>query len=70
MMMKIHNKINSKYITVLPRNCRRTRTVPYFDNIFETKYSNTIRQKFQVKKFSDRGKLTLSESYFIFILCL
>ena len=49
------------------RTYRRTRTVPYFDIIFETKYSKTFRQKFKANIFSDRVKLALSESYFIFI---
>ena len=34
------------------RTCRRTRTVPYFDKNFETKYLKSIRQKFKVNIFS------------------
>ena len=51
------------------QTCRRTRTVPNFDKIFDTKCSKTIRQKFKMNIFSDRVKLVLSESYFSFIFC-
>ena len=65
-----HLEINTLVILLyFHRTCRRTRTVPYFDKIFETKYSKTIRQKFKVNIFSDRVKLALSGSYFSFIFC-
>ena len=61
----MHEK-KQNFLLYFHRTCR-TRTLPYFDKIFKTKYSNTIRQKFKVNIFSDRVKLALSESYFIFI---
>ena len=57
------------YLLYFHRFCRHTRTVPYFDKKFETKFSKNIRQKFKVNLFSDRVKLALSESYFSFIFC-
>ena len=51
------------------RNRRRTRTVPYFDQIFESKFSKTARKKFKVNILSDRVNLALSESFLTFNIC-
>ena len=53
----------------LLRICIRTRTVRYFDKIFESKFSKTTRQKFKMCIHFYRTDVALSEYEFTLNFC-
>ena len=67
-LKELHFKIWLK-ILFFHRICLRIRTVLYFDQTFESKFSKTTRPKFKVNIFSDRMNLALSEYFSNFNIC-